>query len=120
MSSIHRPLAGEPLLHRLGADRSELIDAALLARAGRSARTLVKEGPLRVTLIAIAPEGSIASHRADGPITVHVLAGSIRFRAQGKEWELQPGDVLSLGAGIEHAVESPEGGEFLLTVAAGR
>lgn len=78
----------------------------------------MKEGALRVTLVALAPGGSLQEHRAEGPITVHVLAGRIRFTAGMEEWILGEGDLLSLGAGVPHAVESATGGEFLLTVAA--
>lgn len=118
MPGIDRPLGGTALHYRLDdSGRTELIDADLLAKAGRSARTLIKDGPLRVTLVALGSEGSLAPHRADGPITVHVLAGEIRFRAGTDEWRLVPGDLLSLGAGVEHGVESPTGGAFLLTVA---
>lgn len=118
MPSIDRPLAGRAIHLRLGdAHRADLIDHDLLARSGRGARTLLKEGALRVTLVALAAGGSLAEHRADGPITVHVLAGTIDFRAGEDRWLLETGDLLSLAAGVPHAVESAEGGEFLLTVA---
>jgi quercetin dioxygenase-like cupin family protein len=117
MSSLNRPLAGQPLLFHLGGGRSDLVDAALLKKAGRSARTLVKEGPLRVTLIALTAGGTLAPHHAEGPITVHVLDGAIRFRAGEEAWELSAGDLLSLPGGVEHAVESEKGGEFLVTIA---
>lgn len=118
MPSIDRPLAGKPLHFRLGEEhRRDLIDETLLDRAGRSGRTLVKDGPLRVTLVALGPGGTLAEHLADGPITVHVLSGQIRFRAGEDEWTLGAGDLLSLGARVEHAVESTDGGLFLLTVA---
>lgn len=120
MSSIDRPLAGKALHFRLSdGHRSQLIDEALLAKGGRSARTLVKEGSLRVTVVALAAGGILTEHQADGPITVHVLAGTIRFLVGGDEWTLGPGDLLSLAARVPHAVESAEGAEFLLTVAGG-
>lgn len=118
MSSINRPLSGQALHFRLDEGRrAEWIDEELLAKSGRSARTLVKEGPLRVTMVALGNGGSLASHRAEGPITVHVLSGRIRFQVGEEEWALEPGDLLSLGAGVEHAVDSETGGVFLLTVA---
>ena len=118
MPSIDRPLSGKPLHFRLGdGQRSELIDEGLLSRAGRSARTLVKDGPLRVTLVALGPGGELREHQADGPITVHVLSGQIHFRVGGDSRTLEAGDLLSLGAGVPHAVQSAGGGEFLLTVA---
>jgi quercetin dioxygenase-like cupin family protein len=118
MSSIDRPLAGRALHFRLGSGSGELIDEQLVTKSGRSARTLVKEGPLRATLVALGPGGTLAPHRADGPITVHVLAGEVAFRTADEAWTLEPGDLLSLPAGVEHSVESAAGATFLLTVAA--
>ncbi|HEU4721973.1 MAG TPA: hypothetical protein VFS59_11470 [Gemmatimonadaceae bacterium] len=49
MSSLHRTIEGDAIVRHLTQDQRE-IDQALLAKHGRSARTLVKEGPLRLTL----------------------------------------------------------------------
>lgn len=117
MTSFDRPLAGKPLIVRLGPDRSRLIDADQLEKGGRAARTLVKDGPLRVTLVAIAPGGRLAPHTAPGPISVQPLTGTIVFSSGGENWTLEAGDLLSLPAGVEHAVESRGGAEFLLTMA---
>ena len=110
MSSIDRPLSGDVLVVSLRED------GASAPAAGRTARTLLKEGPLRVTLVTVAPGAEIPEHRADGPITVQPLAGRIHFTAAGGTHELGPGQLLALGAGIPHAVASPQGGTFLLTV----
>jgi quercetin dioxygenase-like cupin family protein len=115
MSSLERKLDGDVLVHHLKYDE-RTIDAALLARSGRSARTLVKEGPLRLTLMALAPGGDLPGHHADGPVTIHVLEGAVRFRALGDEHALYPGDVLVFAAGVEHAAHSEAGCVFLLTV----
>lgn len=118
MSSLDRPLAGDILhFHLSGDGGAQLVDADLLARAGRSARTLVKDGPLRVTLVALAAGGELTEHRADGPITVHVVSGRVRFVIDQEAWSLESGDLLSVPAGVSHSVESEEGGQFLLTVA---
>lgn len=119
MPSIDRPLSGDGLHFRLGGSEVEkLIDQDALAKAGRSARTLVKDGPLRVTLVALAPGSSIAEHRAAGPITAHVVSGVVSFRTDAQEWTLEAGDLLSLGGGVAHEVRSSSGGAFLLTVSA--
>jgi len=70
MSSIDRPLSGDVLRFRLQEERERVNDPALLERHGRSARTLLKEGSLRVTLVMVRAGGHIAAHRAGGPITV--------------------------------------------------
>jgi quercetin dioxygenase-like cupin family protein len=116
MPSIDRPLSGPVLVQHLEEERKKTADATILARSGRNARTLVKDGPLRVTLVVVAKGGAIPPHKAEGPITVQPLAGRIRFRTPTGEQALGPGDLLALGAGIEHSVEADEEAAFLLTV----
>ena len=111
---LDRPVTGEfDLAHELRLLRDEL------ARTGaRTARTLVKEGGLRVTLVGINPGGELRPHQAAGPISVHVLEGEIAFEAGDRHWTLGAGRLLSLGPGVRHGVRSAAGGVFLLTIAA--
>jgi len=118
MSSMHRTIEGKVLVNHLTADEL-MIDRKLLSEHGRSARTLVKEGPLRVTVIALAPGGQLAPHRATGPITIQLLDGDITFEVAGKEYPLQPREFLVVAADVEHAVRSGSGGTFLLTLVHG-
>lgn len=115
MSSMHRTIAGEVLVRHLTRDE-RMIDPILLAQHGRSARTLVKEGPLRLTIMAIAPGGDLPTHSTDGPVTVHLLEGEVLFEALGHEYPLTPGDLLVLAPGVKHSARSVTGGLFLLTV----
>lgn len=89
-----------------------------LGSASRIARTLVKNGPLRATLIGLAPGGALTPHSTEGPITVQVLEGEIEFEADGKPWSLAAGSMLAIGAGVVHSARSAAGGIFLLTIAA--
>jgi quercetin dioxygenase-like cupin family protein len=116
MSSIDRPLSGDVLRFDLEEERRRVDDSALLARHGRNSRTLLKDGPLRVTLVMVRNGGQIAAHHAAGPIMVHVLEGDIRFRVAGQEHRLTRGNLLTVAAGLEHDVASDAGGTFLLTV----
>lgn len=113
---IDRPLSGDVLVFDLAAERGHAADPAVLGRNGRNARTLVKDGPLRVTLVALGAGGELAEHHADGPITIQVIDGVIRFTADGHDHELRPGSLLSAGPGLRHRVTSETGGSFLLTV----
>jgi quercetin dioxygenase-like cupin family protein len=114
---MERPLAGELLHFNLEAEERAGGDAGTLERSGRSARTLIKDGPLRVTLVVLGAGGRIAEHHAEGPITVQPLRGQIRFHAGERTTEVGPGELLAVGAGVRHAVESAAGAVFLLTVA---
>lgn len=115
MSSMHRTIEGEVLVRHLRRDEW-MIDPVLLAQHGRSGRTLVKDGPLRLTIIAVAPGGVLATHSTDGPVTIHVLDGDILIEALGHDYPLGTGDLVALAPGVEHAARSTNGGVFLLTV----
>ncbi len=84
----------------------------------RHTMPLVKTERMRVILIALRAGAALSSHRADGPITVQVIEGRIRFSAEAKTVTLTEGHMLSLQAGIPHAVDAVEESVFLLTVAA--
>ncbi len=117
MSSIDRALSGTALRFQLRHEIAHVKDSVLLAAHERNARTLVKEGALRVTLIAVRAGGHIAPHHADGPITVQVLEGDVTLRCGGTDYRMAPGELLVVDKGVEHDVRSDGGGTFLLTVA---
>lgn len=114
MSPVQHPISGPVLSFRLEDEMRTVREQ--LANGSRSARTLVKNGPLRATLIGLAPGGMMATHMADGPITVHVLEGVIELEVDGRNWELPAGSLLALERALEHSVRAPQGGVFLLTV----
>lgn len=118
MPTISRALADDALQLRIDEELFRLTRSEPLNLRGRSARTLVKDGPLRVTLIGLGAGARIAEHHAPGPITVQPVYGSIVVEVDGQTRSLAPGDFLALGPGVEHAVESVSGGAFLLTVVA--
>ena len=115
MSSMHRTIEGEVLINHLTQD-DWMIDQEILAKHGRTARTLVKEGPLRLTVMALAPGGNLPAHDTTGPVSIHALEGQVTFKALGKEYPLSSGDVLVLAPGVTHSAQSELGGKFLLTV----
>jgi quercetin dioxygenase-like cupin family protein len=118
MSSLNRETTGDVLFHRLSRDELTL-DPELLQQHGRTARTLVKEGPLRLTLMGLTPGGVLPEHSASGPVSIHMLRGDAVFTAADGEHRLAPGDVLVFAASVPHAARSQAGCAFLLTVAQG-
>jgi len=116
MPSIQRPLSGDILVFDIEEERERAADPELIRRSGRNARTLLKDGPLRVTLVVLGSGGELAEHEAPGPITVQVLEGRIRFGVDDGEHELGPGQLLAAGPGVRHRVISEDGAAFLLTV----
>ena len=115
MSSVRRTLGGDVLVHHLTHDEA-LVDRSLVALHRRSARTLVKEGSLRVTIIALGAKGDLPEHSSAGPISIQLLDGDITFTAAEQEYALAPRDLLVIAGGVPHSARSSGGGTFLLTV----
>lgn len=116
MSTVKPRLTGTVLTYLLEEEVRTV--RAQLETTDRSARTLVKNGPLRVTLVGLAAGGSMARHKAEGPITIQALEGAVTFEVEKEEWALKAGSMLALEPGVVHSVRSEKGGFFLLTVAA--
>jgi quercetin dioxygenase-like cupin family protein len=117
MPSMEPPSDSAVVVLDLDNERRIAEDPATLEQSGRSSRSLLKNGPLRVTLITLAAGGQLEEHEAQGPITIQPLAGRLRFTARGKDHDIGPGDLLSVATGIRHAVASAGGATFLLTLA---
>ncbi len=117
MPSIQRPLSGDVLVFDLAEESARTADPAAAGRKGPAARTLIKDGPMRVTLVVLARGASIAEHQAEGPITIRPISGRVRVTCGGAEHELGPDDLLSARAGMRHSVSCDDGASFLLTVA---
>jgi len=118
MSPVKHPVSGPELSFALSEEMA-LLRTELRTAPARSARTLIKEGPVTVTLIGVNPGGSLHPHKADGPITVQVLEGEVEFTVGETTHALSAGTLLALDGGITHAVHSAHGGIFLLTVVRG-
>lgn len=117
MSPVHRALSSSVLAFNL-TDEMRIVHSELDAGHSRIARTLVKEGPLRVTLIGVSAGGGMHEHVAEGPITIHALEGELTVRADGEARTLRSGGLMALDGGVRHDVSSNEGGLFLLTLIA--
>ncbi len=83
----------------------------------RLAVSLVKDDALNVLLMALKQGAHLKEHRTKGPITVHVLAGSVRFSAGGETLKLSAGQIAALDRGVVHALEALEESVVLLTTA---
>lgn len=115
MTPVKHAVSGPELTFSLSEEMA-LLRTELRNAPARTAKTLIKEGPVTVTLIGVNPGGSLHAHKADGPITVQVLEGEVEFAIGESTRALPAGTLLALDAGITHAVHSSHGGIFLLTV----
>lgn len=118
MSSISRPLAGPSLTFRLSEQVQELRRDEAYQRSGRAGRTLVKDERFRVVLLAVADQMEIGTHKADSPMTLHVVEGGLRYRDAGGQYELRAGDLLFFGPGQAEDIRATAESTLLLTLSA--
>ncbi len=117
MTPVHRSLAGDVLVFDL-AEEMRLVSKELTGNRLRSARTLVKDGPLRLTIVGLGAGGSLAEHEAPGSISIHVLDGELELNSGGETRTHRVGELVALDQRVRHAVASAKGAMFLLTLAA--
>lgn len=112
-------LANEVIRRNLSNELEKLKNAQSWQReSGRSAETLVKYEEFRIVLVRMKSESYMSHHRAEGPISIHVLDGKIRVHLpEDRNEDLAPGDLLTLERCLEHDVEALEESAFLLTIA---
>ena len=112
-------LAEEIIHYNLGGELEKLRKAPSWQReSGRSSETLVKYDEFRIVLVRMKPGSYMSHHKAEGPISIHVIRGMVRVHLpEDRMDDLKPGDLLTLERGLEHDVEALEGSAFLLTIA---
>lgn len=84
--------------------------------ADHAAETLVKEEGLRLVLIAFKPGGRVHEHKAQVPITIQLLSGSLRLSVDGRPLDLAPGSVVAIDAEVPHRLEALAESAVLLTL----
>ena len=118
MSPLTRALTGANLSFDLGEQIAELRQDGSYVRSGRIGRTLVKAGPLRLTLTLIAAGVEVGTHHAASPMTLQVVEGRLRYRVDEKEFELGRGELLFFGPGHAQDIRALEDTALLLTITA--
>lgn len=101
----------------LKSESETLIASAHEAAAGRAATTLVKEGALRLTLLALIEGAVLTDHKAPGPVSIEVVSGSVDITVGDHSEHLEAQETLVLGANVVHAVTALTDAAILLTIA---
>ncbi len=110
-------LAARQLEFELDAEVADLLEQARGALGGRIAKTLVKEGPLRVTVVGLREGTVVQEHHVDAPASVQVLAGRMALTSDAGSVSLGRGGMVVLDTGVAHALTAQEDCAFLVTVA---
>ena len=111
-----RQLAGDVLVFSLGVEDDALRERATTASDGRAAKTLVEQGPLRITLVALTPGTALQPHHVAGPVSIQTIRGTLRITTDAGEDDLPAGDLVTLGAGVSHSVLALDDCAMLITV----
>lgn len=109
-------LAGAVLSFELSAEDRGLRERAQAAKSGRAAKTLVKEGRLRVTMIVMQRGSRLGAHQVDGVVNIQMVRGRARVSAQGEGTDLELGGLLVLQEEVTHTVEAITDCALLVTV----
>ena len=112
-----RRLAGRRLTFLLGAEDDTLREFAEASKTGRAGKTLVKEGPLRITLVALKKGATLPSHHVKGPISIHTLRGCLTLTTERGDVDVPAGTLIALGPGIIHTAKAHDNCAILLTFA---
>jgi quercetin dioxygenase-like cupin family protein len=114
---LDRPVT-VPLLHVGLADQLDrLRQESTWRTSGRNAITLTKEPTLRLVLMLLGKGTRMPEHQAAGPLILHVLSGSMAFRAGDRTEEIVSGELIVLESAIGHELEALEESACLLTLA---
>ena len=85
-------------------------------REGHRQITLLHRPPVTQVLFSFAAGGHLDQHSARGLVTIHVLEGTLRVAAGGKDHELRANEMIVLDPDVPHDVRAAEPGAMLLTV----
>lgn len=111
------PLKQDLTVFDLETALSEVKNHDTWKKGRRSAKTLIKDHRQRITLVLLHRGETVSSHRANGPISVQMIKGTMKFMTPLRTVLLEQGQVLTLRSGIQHSMEAPEDAAFLLTLA---
>jgi len=110
-------ISGNVLTFDLKREHEGLMERARTAKAGRAAKTLVKEGPLRITLAALNRGVSLQEHQVAAAVSIQALRGRVSVEADAARSHVQPGQLLVLDAHIMHRVMAVTDCAILITTA---
>ena len=110
-------ISGQILRFRLTAEDARLQEQAAASKAGRAGKTLVKEGPLRITQVALRKGTPLQAHQVAGAVSLHVRRGRLRLTTAEGVLDLCAGELVVLDAGVVHAATALSDCVMLITVA---
>lgn len=109
-------LRGKVLQFDLRREQDALLEKARGSGSGRAGKTLVKEGPLRMTLVGMRRGARMMKHHVDGQASVMALRGRVTLESESGSVNLAPGGVAVFDRGVEHDAIARTDCAFLITM----
>jgi quercetin dioxygenase-like cupin family protein len=100
---------------RTAAEEAKVLQQSVASKAGRAAKTLVKEGRLRVTMLGLRKGVILRPHQVEGEVSIHVLRGALELHTPQGSLRASKGDVITLQAGVRHDARALRDTAILLT-----
>src|ERR1051326_7736194 len=111
-----RQLSGAGLTFRFSDEIQDLRQDLTRSSGQRSAKTLAKAGGLRITMVYLEANATMAPESSAGGATVQVLEGRLRMHVDGNIHELCPGEMMVLDQNLHEPIQAAERSAFLVTV----
>lgn len=109
-------IRGNVLTFDLKSSHADLMERARTAKAGRTATTLVKDGSLRIMLVALNQGVSLQEHHVAGAVSIQALRGRVAVEADGSRVDLRTGQLLVLDADVRHRATAMTDCAILITM----
>ena len=111
-----RILAGPTITFSIDDEIRRLRQEPEWISGARNSVTVVKTANLSIVLTAIKKEATLCGHEVDGPITLQVISGAVKFGVAGEPHTLKAGTVIALDKAVPHDLQALEDSELLLTI----
>ena len=110
-------ISGKVLRFRLSEEDERLREPAAASKSGRAGKTLVKEGPLRITQVALRKGTPLQGHQVAGAVSLLVQRGRFHLVTTEGTLALGAGEMVVLDAGVAHAAAAVTDCAILITMA---
>ena len=111
-----RELAGPAVTFTISDEMDMLTREPEWLSSDRNAVTVVKTPNLSVVLAVIRIGARLCGHDVDGPITIQVLSGAVRFGLAADSKTLRAGTVIALDKAFPHEIEALENTGLMLRI----
>jgi quercetin dioxygenase-like cupin family protein len=111
-----RQLQGQLLTFALDSEADALRASARSASDGLASKTLIRQGPLRITLLTLRQGATLNSHTVEAPSSIQVLRGKLRITTDHGDVVISDDGMVTLAAGVIHSATALSDCAVLLTI----